>query len=261
MKIMIIDDERLAMDLFEHEIREVPGVEILGKFSNPAKALDFLREVKVDLAVLDIQMPGMNGIELGKRMIEVQPGLMLFYITGFDFETYIKDVAGLRAIAYLLKPYRKGEVVYAMESAKRLCEKKRVFAKTFGHFDLFVNGEPIMFRSEKAKELLAILIDREGGTVNSEQIISILWEDRPNDEGTQNLCSKICRTLKKELKQNGVEDLLISARGVHRINAELLECDLYQYLKGDMTYNYLGEYMMNYSWGEYRMAALDKIKG
>ncbi len=54
-------------------------------------------------------------------------------------------------------------------------------ARTFGYFDLFVDERPVMFKSAKAKELLAVLVDRQGGTVTTDQIIGTLWEDRPND--------------------------------------------------------------------------------
>lgn len=52
----------------------------------------------------------------------------------------------------------------------------RIFIRTFGYFDVFVNGSPILFRSEKAKELLALLVDRRGGYVSSSEAISILWK-------------------------------------------------------------------------------------
>ena len=87
-----------------------------------------------------------------------------------------------------------------------------------------------------------------------------MWEDRPNDEYTQNLCSKVFGTLRKELSRYHAEDLLISHRGVRRIDTTLFDCDLYQLLKGEekAEKQYLGEYMMEYSWAESRMASLEK---
>lgn len=258
MKAILVDDEAIAMNMFEVETEDIVDFEIVGKFENPSEALEFLKNRKADLAVLDICMPGMDGIQLGEKMREFCPELMLIYITGS--EDYALDSFRLHAAAYLLKPFSKEEIEYAVESARLLSKrfKKRIYARTFGHFDLFVDGKPIMFHSAKAKELLALLIDRQGGTVNSEQIISILWEDRPNDEYTQNLCSKICKTLKKELKEYRAEEILITSRGLRRVDTELFECDLYQLLNGENEKGYFGEYMIDYSWGEYRMAALDK---
>lgn len=172
------------------------------------------------------------------------------------------DAIRLHAAGYLLKPYTQEELEYAIESARLLSRrsKKRIFIKTFGHFDVFVDGEQIMFRSGKAKEMLALLVDRQGGTVNTDQIIGTLWENRPNDEATQNLCSKVARNLAKELKENGVENLLIATRGIRRVNTEIFDCDLYDLLNGDLhaKKEFSGEYMLEYSWAENRMGQLLK---
>ncbi len=150
-----------------------------------------------------------------------------------------------------------------IEMAVKLAEKKneqRIFARTFGNFDLFVDGRAIMFKSAKAKELLAFLVDRQGGTVSTGQIIATLWEDRPNDEATQNLCSKTAKTLQEELNQHGIGDLLIQSRGVKRVDINMFDCDLYQLLNGEekAAQKYLGEYMSEYAWAEERAAALQK---
>ena len=117
-----------------------------------------------------------------------------------------------------------------------------------------------MFKSGKAKELLAMLVDRQGGTVTTDQIIGTLWEDRPNDVSTQNLCCKICKTLQKELDDNGIGDLLITARGVRSLDISKFDCDLYKMLDGNkhVADRYIGEYMMEYSWAENRAALLDR---
>lgn len=260
MNTILVDDEQIAIDIFQYEARGLEDLNIVGTFDNAEDALAYTRKHKVDLAVLDIQLQGMDGLELGRRLQQENPDLRLIYITGSD--DYVREAVSLQAAGYLTKPYSSGELAFALEVAKQrtISKHKRVFAKTFGHFDLYVDGKPIMFRSGKAKELLALLIDREGGTVTSDQIIGTLWEDRPNDEATQSLCSKIGKTLQKELKQYQAEDLVISSRGVKRIDTDLFDCDLYQMLSGDqkVTEQYMGEYMIEYSWAENRMALLEK---
>lgn len=143
---------------------------------------------------------------------------------------------------------------------RSILQKKRIFARTFGNFDLFIDGKAMIFKSAKAKELLAYLVDRQGGTVNTGQIIATLWEHRPNDEATQNLCSKISKTLQAELNAQGAGEILVQSRGVKRLDIEKFECDLYQLLNGDpgISQKYLGEYMSEYAWAEYRNAVLQK---
>ena len=263
MRTILVDDENSAVETFRWESANVKEIEFIGSFREPEQAIAFVRSHEVDLAVLDIQMEEMDGITLGRKLREINPYIMLIYITGAtNFEHYAMGTIRLNAVAYLTKPFSEEELRYAVESARLLSKrrKKRIFARTFGHFDVFVDGRPIMFKSAKAKELLAMLIDRQGGTVNSEQIISVLWEDRPNDEATQNLCSKIAKTLQRELKAYGAEQMLVTNRGIRCVDAEQFDCDLYQLLDGDAkaAEQFIGEYMVDYSWAEERMALLDK---
>lgn len=139
-----------------------------------------------------------------------------------------------------------------------LQREKGIFIRTFGHFDVFVDGKPVIFRSAKAKELLALLIDRQGGTVNSDQIIAALWENRPNNEATQNLCSKVVKALYNELKQMGIEEILVTARGTRYLDTTKFRCDMYELLAGSHTadHPFYGEYLSDYSWAEERIAML-----
>ena len=261
MRVIFVDDEESAQKVFEYETKKIQEIEIVGKFTSGEEALEFAYENVFDIAFLDIEMKDMDGIALGNLLRKIHPELMLIYITGH--EKYAMEAIRLHVAAYLLKPYSREELLYAIETARLLSKRspKRFFARTFGHFDFFVDGAPIMFHSAKAKELLALLIDRQGGTVTTEQIISILWENRPNDEATQNLCSKVGRTLVQELAKHDVKDLVITRRGIRRVDTSLFDCDLYDFLEDtSKTENsFQGEYMLEYSWGESKTALLCNI--
>lgn len=260
MRTIIVDDEESAVKVFMHEAAEIPELEIDGIFKSGREALSYIEDNDVDLAILDINLNDMDGIMLGNEFRKRIPDIMLIYITGF--EEYALAAIKLHAAAYITKPYDSEELRYAVESARLLSKRKdkRIYARTFGHFDLFVDDKPIMFKSAKAKELLALLIDRRGGTVTTDQIICALWEDRPNDVATQNLCSKVGKTLERELKHHGVEEILVSSRGVRRVDTEKFNCDLYNLLDGEAKNDeqFIGEYMLDYSWAESRMALLEK---
>ncbi len=204
--------------------------------------------------------PEQDRQELREQLAEQYPQLIVLYITqsGENLERILHQ----RHTLVLLKPYTRGEIEDKLEMVRLLYQnrRKRIYARTFGYFDLFVDGKPVMFKSAKAKELLAMLIDRQGGTVDSDQIIATLWGDRPKDGATQSLCSKLCKTLQQELKEYDIEELLITSRGNRRINLELLDCDLYDLLAGkeDAGKRYYGEYMTEYDWAVYRNYSLAK---
>ena len=78
-------------------------------------------------------------------------------------------------------------------------EKSNVFIRTFGYFDVFVNDKPIAFKNKKSKELLALLVDRRGGFVTSEEAISFLWEDEDANPVTLARYRKVALRLKNIL--------------------------------------------------------------
>lgn len=144
------------------------------------------------------------------------------------------------------------------ENADRGNEDPRVKIRTFGYFDVFVDGRPIAFRSEKAKELLALLVDRRGGYVTSADIITALWENEPITGQLRTRCRKVALRLNRTLEANGVGGIVESVRGKRRIVPELVSCDLFDHLSGsaDACADFRGSYLKNYSWAEGTLAEL-----
>ena len=113
-------------------------------------------------------------------------------------------------------------------------------------------------KSGKAKELLAILVDRKGGLVSSREAISLLWEDEEYDSVTQARFRKVAMRLNRELETIGIENIVEIIDRKRRINAQFVTCDLFEYLNGNPEYTerFDGNYMLNYSWGEYTLSKL-----
>ena len=144
------------------------------------------------------------------------------------------------------------------EDAKPENAACRVRIRTFGYFDVFVDDKPIAFRNEKSKELFALLVDRNGGFVSSEEAISYLWEDEPANSVTLARYRKVALRLKNILEEYGIADIVESVNGKRRLVTEKVSCDLYDYLSGREEYAQLfkGSYLSNYSWGETTLANL-----
>lgn len=135
---------------------------------------------------------------------------------------------------------------------------KSVQIRTFGYFDVFVDGKPIAFRNEKSKELFALLVDRRGGFVSSEEAISFLWEDEPANSVTLARYRKVALRLKNILEEYGISHIVETVSGKRRIVTDRVRCDLYDYLSGreDCAQLFKGSYLTNYSWGENTLAEL-----
>lgn len=251
MKVICVDDERLLMEDTVAMCQTLPQVEAAIGFTRPEDALRDLEENQADAALLDIDMPGMNGLELAKVIREKWPEMQIIFLTGFP--QYALDAYAVHPSGYLLKPVKKdklaAELAYA---AGRLRRKESAFieARTFGNFDLLAGGKPIAFKQAKCKELLAYLIDRHGANVTRREAFAVLWEDRIYDRPMQKQLDTIIRLLRATLTEAGVGEIFELKSAAMRINPDLISCDAWRYLAGDQdaVRAFRGEYMSNYAW-------------
>jgi hypothetical protein len=135
---------------------------------------------------------------------------------------------------------------------------KRIFARTFGHFDLFLDNAPVSFSSGKEKELMALLIDRNGGTLTAGEAISYLWPDEAADDRISARYRKLAMSLKRTLEKYGIGDILVNHNGVRSIDTAAIRCDYYEFLAGNPRYRqaFHNAYMTDYSWSEDTLATL-----
>lgn len=248
MNIIVVDDEQHARNRLRKILAELsePAVEI---FDRSIYALDYARTHRVDVAFLDISMPEMNGIELAKEMKKANPSLNVIFCTGYS--EFMHDAIDLHASGYLLKPAETESVRKALDNLLHptISEKPRFYAKTFGPFDFFVNGEPLHFKRTKSKEMLAFLISIRGSGANRKDLTAVLFEDK-YDEHTQNYLTKIYKDLIETLSAVGAKDVVRKTYNTYSVNPDLFSCDLYDYDKGDPAAinAYNGEFMTQYDW-------------
>ena len=214
---------------------------------------------------MDIEMPGMNGIELTEKMREVQPDLVVIFITGY--ENYTLDALKVKADYYLTKPYDREDITEVLERARLLSarQKKRVYIRTFGRFDVFIEGKAVHFPNAKAKELLALCVDHRGGMVTIEEAVDKLWEDRAYDSRVKNLYRKAVMQIRQLLAEYGAEELFSGSRGTCQIDVRKVDCDYYELLEGNVeaqrVWRASGRYLQEYSWAEETSARLEIEEG
>lgn len=262
MKIICVDDEQLILKLVVRMCENLPQISEAVGFSSSNEALDYLKENDADIALLDIEMPKMNGITLAVKIKEQNPDISVIFLTGY--QQYALDAFRIHASGYILKPIEKqnleAEIDYVLRS-KEKSEYPHIFAQTFSGFELFIDGKPLHFERSKSKELLAFLIDRQGAGVRRKEAFATLYEDAPYDRKKQKSFNVIVSSLRDSLREYGVADIFEMNSGVLRINPDLIECDLYRLLKGDVKAinSYRGEYMNSYSWASLSEGYIDKF--
>src|SRR5690348_469503 len=116
MKVFLIDDEPLAIDRLKRLLEETGRVEIAGSSSDPAQALQQLKQSRPDVLFLDIEMPGMSGFDLLEQLGEPQP--LVVFTTAYD--RYALDAFKVNSIDYLLKPVEPAQLKRALAKLERI---------------------------------------------------------------------------------------------------------------------------------------------
>lgn len=264
MQIICVDDEAPVLAGTVALCEALPQKPQTEGFQSGADALDWLETHDADIALLDIRMQEMDGLVLAKRIKELRPETAVIFLT--SHAQYALDAFGVHASGYLLKPTTAqrlaDEVAYAMAGRRVLQNRAHVEARTFGEFDLLINGRPVMFGRARAKELLAYLIDRQGSYVSRANAFSVLWEDAQYDRSMQKQLDVVIRSLRTTLERAGIGDLLEIHKGYLRILPEKLDCDLYRFLAGERNAigAYRGEYMSAYGWASLTESYLARIR-
>ena len=254
MLIFAIDDEEPILEETKKVIEKAaPNAEIL-TFGRAAAALEAIKSgQRPDMVFADIEMPGISGLDFAVKAKELSPSTRIVFITGY--EEYAIEAFRIKAQGYLLKPVTVEDVKRELEyhpPAEKPPVQDKLVVKCFGHFDVYWHGEPVIFQRKQSKEILAYLIDREGAACTPGEIALALWQDGGDTQAEQNRIRVIINDLKNTLKSIGMEQVLIREHREIAIRRDLVDCDYYRLLEGDMEAlnEYRGQYMAEYSWAE-----------
>jgi two-component system, LytTR family, response regulator len=118
MNCLIVDDNKIARTTMKQLVNQVKGLALLGECENAADAYNLIRVENVELLLLDIEMPGMSGIELVRNLNDKKP-LIIFTTSKKD---YAAEAFDLNVADYLVKPITPTRFTQAIEKAKELYE-------------------------------------------------------------------------------------------------------------------------------------------
>ena len=118
MRVLIVDDEKPARDRLRQLVDDSDGHDVVGEAANGAQALAEATAQNPDVVLLDIRMPGMDGIETAHHLNAMERPPAVVFTTAYD--EYAIDAFDARAIGYVLKPVRREKLERALEHAERL---------------------------------------------------------------------------------------------------------------------------------------------
>ena len=118
MKVLVVDDEAPARARLEQIIGDVDGYEFVGEAANGEQALAMVDEHRPDIVLLDIRMPGLDGIQTAHHLNSLEHPPAVVFTTAYD--EYAIEAFEARAVGYVLKPVRRERLQSALEHASRL---------------------------------------------------------------------------------------------------------------------------------------------
>lgn len=216
MKAIIVDDEQPLLNEFQKMLGQYSQLKVVGAYTNPLKALEEIDEVQPDVAFLDIEMRGLNGLELAERLLGKLPELDIFFVTSYNH--YATEAFDTNAIDYILKPVRPERLQKALERLNKkrgvqpgagerkglgpgAGEKLRI--QSFGKFGISVGNEMIKWSRAKHRELLAYLLQHEGKWIDKYKLCDDLWRSSAPGQALSHLQTAVW-AVRKVLKENGV---------------------------------------------------------
>ena len=254
MMIFAIDDEPKALRVLCRCVEAAAPGAGLRAFDSAFAALDAIRfgGLFPDIVFSDIEMPGLSGLEFAVALKKASPDTRVVFVTAFS--QYALDAFQVRAQGYIMKPLTTALVRRELDElpAEPKPAPNRLRVQCFGYFEVFWRGEPLRFARRRTKEFLAYLVDRRGAFCAMEDVISALWGDVDDMKNAKHRVRNFISELRETLKGIGMEDVLIRRTNNIAIRTELLDCDYYRMLDGDMSAlnAYYGDYMTQYSWAE-----------
>jgi len=219
MKIIIVDDEMVLVRQMKRMLEELENVEVVGSYVNPIQALLELPDSKPDAAILDIEMPGMNGILFAEKCLEAVPDIAILFATAYN--NYAAEAFEANAVDYLLKPIRqerlekairKIQLLKASEANRREKTTEDICIQSFGKFGVFLHGEAIKWSRAKQRELFAYLLQSKGMWVDKYRICDDLWGNCMSDQALANLQTAVW-AIRKLFRDMQLEQFHIEYQG------------------------------------------------
>ena len=116
MKVLIVDDEQLARDRLARMLSDIPGYDVVGQAANGMQALEIVRKHHPDLVLLDMKIPGMDGIEILKRLKDIDPDIKVIIMTAYGELDMIQETKELGVLMHFAKPFDIDDLRAAVKS-------------------------------------------------------------------------------------------------------------------------------------------------
>jgi len=168
IRALVVDDEQLARDELCFLLGQVGGVDIIGQAADGVEALRVAGDLRPDVIFLDVQMPGLTGFEVARRLIEADVEAQLVFVTAFD--QYAIDAFSVNAVDYVLKPVDAERLEQTIERARRRVASEQAARLPISPADLERVVEAVQARQGR-RDQLAIRVGERFILVQADEVI------------------------------------------------------------------------------------------
>src|ERR1041385_982437 len=123
LKALVGDDEQLARDELGYLLGQLGGVEVIGQAGNGVEAISTIDRLRPDVVFLDVQMPGLTGFEVARRLLDTRASSQIIFVTAYD--QHAIEAFEVNAVDYLLKPVDMARLEVAVQRARRRVRSER----------------------------------------------------------------------------------------------------------------------------------------
>ena len=124
LRAVLVDDEQLARDELGYLLGQLGGVEVIGQAGNGLEAISTIDRLRPDVVFLDVQMPGLTGFEVARRLLDTRASSQIIFVTAYD--QHAIEAFEVNAVDYLLKPVEQGRLEVAVDRARRRIDSDRL---------------------------------------------------------------------------------------------------------------------------------------
>jgi len=174
LRTIVVDDEQLAREELCFLLQQIGGVEIVAQAGNGVEALRVIEVYQPDLVMLDVQMPGLSGFEVARRVVQAGLESHVVFVTAFD--QYAIDAFEVNAVDYLLKPVEAGRLSTAVDRVRKRRAADRGGTDGKGAPDLDRLVQMLSDRSGR-REQLAIKVEERFLLIQADEVVHASVED------------------------------------------------------------------------------------